>query len=365
MSLFKQTLFKIQRINFVTIARYSVIPTSDQDLFNFKSNFTEEEQIKILNIINEPNSQLSRFKVSQFRIKNIETWKNKKGPFRSLGEILEVEGLGEKLLQKLCEDIVNEKTTDLSSVNISNGKIGRFKHLVTPVIGGNIINNLSSGVGVHLSPTGISWAKLNREENRLVNWNFEVFTSLPKKMSLDETFAQSIDIIKKIPPGDVYIFETNPSLSPQSQTQFSAVSAYTQQLELNAMLLTLLNTSVTHNATLQNPKDDASQKQIENRVFYLKSRIPARLFNTLVGQEKVSAITIIEELLKNGDGPGSSLPTTPVTVEQRLKISFNSQPPAKKELLGQALMLIISFMDLCVYKNPVSIAAMNITRKKK
>lgn len=51
-----------------------------------------------------------------------------------------MEGLGEKLLQKLCEDIVNEKTTDLSSVNISNGKIGRFKHLVTPVIGGNIIN---------------------------------------------------------------------------------------------------------------------------------------------------------------------------------------------------------------------------------
>ncbi|CAG9854471.1 unnamed protein product [Phyllotreta striolata] len=371
MSIIQKSLFKIPKIRL--LAKYS----SNHDLLQFRSNFTEEQKMRVLNTLNASDAeQLSRYQVSQFRIKNIECWKSKRGPFQSLGEVLEVEGLGEKLLLKLCEDILNDDNND-NAVKITkntNVKITkRYRNLVSPVINGNILNNFKSAVGVHLSPIGISWAKINKENNNLVDWNFQGFSSLPNKMLLDETFQQvielyfnSLDIVEKIPPGDLYIFETHPKLSPSGQTQNSAISAYAQQIELNAMLMALLNTNENRNVTLEKwPKDNEKDKKnclIENRVFYLKSRTPARLFKTLVGQERVSAISIIQQLLDNNDN--FSLPCTPVAVEPKLKTLFNAQISTNKELLGQALMLIISFMDLCVYKNPLALNSVSNQNKK-
>lgn len=49
---------------------------------------------------------LIRFNISQNKIKNLNSWKNKKGPFRSLSDILEVEGLSIKILEKICINII-------------------------------------------------------------------------------------------------------------------------------------------------------------------------------------------------------------------------------------------------------------------
>lgn len=40
------------------------------------------------------------------RIKKLESWKNRKGPFKSIFDILEVEGLGMKNFERLCESII-------------------------------------------------------------------------------------------------------------------------------------------------------------------------------------------------------------------------------------------------------------------
>lgn len=364
----KAFIANFTKVNIIQVAKYSVSSTNDANSFYFKSNFSEEQQIKILNTLNDSNTNhLSRFHVPQNRIKNIHAWKNKKGPFRSLHEVLEVDGLGEKLLHRICEDIINEKydnTRDPTELSKNNVKNKRQKQIVIPPINGLILNKLTSAVGVHLSPIGISWAKLSQEQNKLVSWNFDSFCNLPKKMMPNDNFDTVINIIRKIPSSDVYIFETSPSMGPQSQT---STSAYAQQLELSAMLFALLNTSVHHNVTLRNVNDTntPSPTSIENRVFYLKSRLSARLFSTLVGQEKVAAVTTINELLNNNIETGKpSLPCTKILVEQQLKNAFNSQTPGNKELLGQSLMLVITFMDLCVYKNPAALDAVFSTSKK-
>ncbi|XP_050517269.1 transcription elongation factor, mitochondrial [Diabrotica virgifera virgifera] len=366
----KATLLNVvTRLPTIQLAKYSVSSSKNVETFNFRSNFTEDEQTKILNVVNDSDTNvLSKFHIPQNRIKSIESWKNKKGPFRSLSEILEVDGLGEKMLHKMCEDIMKcDKPIDQLAVNNNNGKNKRNKQIVLPPINGSIINNLSTAVGIHLSPIGISWAKISKENNKLISWNYDNFSCLPNKLLPNETFDKTIQIVRKIPPSDVYVFESSPSMGPQASTSVSLASSYNQQLELNAMLLALLNTSVNHNITLQSVtnRDNPSTTTIENRVFYLKSRISARLFKTLVGQEKVAAVTTINQLLQsNEDLENSSLPCTPITVEQQLKNAFSSQSPANKELLGQALMLVITFMDLCIYKNPCSLATVYSTNRK-
>lgn len=54
-----------------------------------------------------------RFNVPQNRIKRLSTWKKKQGPFQKLTDVLEVDGLSVKVLEKLCEDIITNKTNIL------------------------------------------------------------------------------------------------------------------------------------------------------------------------------------------------------------------------------------------------------------
>lgn len=73
------------------------------------------------------------------------------------------------------------------------------------------------------------------------------------------------------------------------------------------------------------------------------------MFGTLVGQERVSSVNKITNLLNNTIDP--SQPYSSVTLEEELKKQFLGYSAIKKELLAQPLMLAITFMDICVKKN--------------
>lgn len=70
----------------------------------------------------------------------METWKNKKGPFRSLNDVLEVDGLGEKVLEKICENIINDNVNDQTLIKKNNVINKRIKQLVSPPLPTNLIN---------------------------------------------------------------------------------------------------------------------------------------------------------------------------------------------------------------------------------
>lgn len=78
----------------------------------------------------------------------------------------------------------------------------------------------------------------------------------------------------------------------------------------------------------------------------------SRLFGTLVGQEKVSALNSITSILDK-----SSIFCGTVNLDERIKQNYLSQSSINKELLGQSLMLAITFMELCIHKNENSIKA--------
>ncbi|XP_074028227.1 transcription elongation factor, mitochondrial isoform X2 [Leptinotarsa decemlineata] len=343
--------------------KYSITSKESTNGLYFESKITQEESTKVLNTLNESDPiQLSRYKISQSKIKDIEKWKNKKGPFHSLGDILEIDGFSENMLNTICKNIINENIVDnnTSSKSKSVTASKRVKHIVTPPLNG-LAEELNSATGIHLSPIGISWARLSLEGNKLTKWSYEDFSSIPKKMLPTEIFLQAIDVVKRIPPSDVYIFESTEPLSPTRQV--ATVSSFHQQIALTSMLLALLNTSMNHNASLRNVgKDNTVQSIAKNRVFFLKPKLPARLFETLIGKEKVSTLSVVNELMQNYGGLEWKLKCEPITVEEALKNSFSSYSSSNKELMGQALLLVVSFMNLCVLKNPKSLKAVNYNK---
>lgn len=188
-----------------------------------------------------------------------------------------------------------------------------------------------------------------------------------------------MDILRKLPTGDVYVLEAQKNLNSQSQ---AVTVSYNHQQELISMLLALINTSPAHNPTVD--RDVESQLCFcENKVHFLRSKVPARyviflnsqklslifypsdplnaflsrLFKTLVGTERVSATSTVKTLLENMENPGEPLPCTRITADKHLKDMYYEIPAMHRDLLGQSLLLVTSFMDLCIYKNPVSLKA--------
>lgn len=160
-------------------------------------------------------------------------------------------------------------------------------------------------------------------------------------------------------------------MNPQQQKQTVAV-ALNQQIILTTMLLALINTSILHNP-------DTAIDSSSNIVYFLRSKVPARyvflikkkvrlmihfrLFKTLLGNEKISSNSVISDLL-NSSISKNALPCTAITTDLHLKEWYFHQSAANQDLLGQSLLLVMAFMNLCVYKNPKSLKALTLSVKR-
>lgn len=323
-----------------------------------------KQSARILKVLNDSNpEELSKYNVSLVHIQKLVNWKSQRGPFKNFNDILGIEGFEENTLKEICQSITC--SYDARDVQSPQARISkRIKNLVTPEMHIKTLSTLKSVVAIHLEPIGIGWARLDKQNNAVTSWTCDDFGSLPPKVIPVDTFNLAINILRKTPPGDVYIFETINNLAPQAQAKQTSLATYNQKIELISMLLALINTSVIHNTSLQKLGDDDRLQTIDNRVFFLRSNIPARLFGTLIGSERVSSVTAINRLLK-ADLLDSHLPYTPVLFDGTLKKTFFNQTSTKKELLAQALMLGVSFMDLYIRKKLQSCDALNFNNRKR
>lgn len=81
---------------------------------------------------------------------------------------------------------------------------------------------------------------------------------------------QAVKILQFIPPADIYILESKHNAGTNKSS--TKMNPYSHQLELTSMLLALINTSEKHN----DENKATSTKQYPNKVYYLRSQLPAR-----------------------------------------------------------------------------------------
>lgn len=157
---------------------------------------------------------------------------------------------------------------------------------------------MTSAVGIYLYATGISWAKIKREHNVLTDWNNNDFNLQNKKLTPVDAlhlvciFVYSlnsqvifflrfkvVEISNKIPPSDLYIFETPIAVTPVAQQSSISVNAYVQKMQLLSMLITILSTSPKHNSSYveqQQLSEKSKNFCLTQKVHFLRHRLPAR-----------------------------------------------------------------------------------------
>lgn len=100
-----------------------------------------------------------------------------------------------------------------------------------------------------------------------------------------------------------------------------------------------------------------SDGEHNNRVLFLKLRLPAKLFGLLVGNEVVSSTKIVNEILSDNSPPRFS----PLLCSDSLKSQYFSRNRIEQEIVGYSFMTAITFSELMIRKNKKCLDFLNIT----
>lgn len=306
----------------------------------FPCAYSEEETRKILSTLNEQDvEELYKYNISKYRLKKIEGWRKKFGSFMSLDQVLELDGFGITVLRKFYDSIVDSpKNTEVAEQKALKKDV----KFTTPIFPVNVIPKVQTCVSLYVGLDYVTWAKFKvarDEPTILTGWNsFEI---CDRKLHVSELIRNVTQINQLVPEADVYVVE-NPAVA-QTVAMGSATQTNinVQKSQLIAMIMLMLSNRVSEHA------------EIVPNVYFLKQYTSARLFGIFVGNERVSADTVVRSLMERQIGPNEESVKhvqSKVVIPSGLKVLYEENDSAEREFLGQSMLLGLSFLRLCVFK---------------
>lgn len=308
----------------------------------FPCTYTEEETRKILDTINENDvEQLYKYNITKYRLKRIEGWRKKFGRFMSLDQVLELDGFGITVLRKFYDSIVH---TPAASEELTQKVAKKDIKFTTPVFPVNLVPKVQSCVSLYVGLDFVTWAKFKVVKDQptvLTGWNS--FQIVDRKLHVSELIRNVTQLNQLIPEADVYVVE-NPAVA-QTVAMGSAVQTNinVQRSQLIAMIMLSLSSR-----SVEDPDIAGSN------VFFFKQYASARLFGIFVGNERVSADSVVRSLMDRQVGPNEEAEIeqgqSKLSIPSGLKVVYEENDNAEREFLGQAVLLGLSFLRLCVFK---------------
>ncbi|XP_030385720.1 uncharacterized protein LOC115632630 [Scaptodrosophila lebanonensis] len=324
--------------------------------------YTNEERSQILKIVNENDAdQLLGYDITKARANKLETWKARNGPLRELSDIFYVEGFGLKVANKFYKSLLQ---LPVKRVIVPRARTAPF---ITPSLDEAGRQQLSSSTAVRIGVSSISWSRLELASDKrspctLTHWQHHELND--KKLHLAELAQRCLYVAHQIHVADCYILE-NPQMAQASSNPGSIdqQNVNIQKAQVTAMLSYALMARAFSNKPQTN-------------LFYMRRFLTARLFNHLVGTERVSSEdTIIAMMrtfynlhdqsdeLEHPNKLATQNLRAQVQFPEHLRNMFAKQERHHRELLGQSFLLNLAFVRLVLLQDEASLAV--VTRSSK
>lgn len=307
-----------------------------------ESKYTDEQKEKILKTINDNKEDaLSQFDITKSRLKNFSKWKDDMGEIRSISDIELIQGFTERTATKFFDSILEGKTKTTNNIR---GQI------LNPHLRANLINESKTVLAVYTTVNSVCWSLIDKEEYKLLEWQYHSMEHKEgKKLQMSDIMATAWQVTTLLPKSDLYVMKSEPTTlraagSDPNNPKILAVNL--QKSQLISMMVALLN---ARNHTENVVEMEGDSNKLTQRVFFLRSTLPFKLFGTLVGNERVSSDQTIEALLPTYTQKCTK--KTHVYIPHDIVKSYKSRVELEKDMLGRCLFLALTFMDLCIYKH--------------
>ncbi|KAL9902345.1 uncharacterized protein LOC119632098 [Glossina fuscipes] len=341
---------------------------------NQNVKYTDEEKEKILKIINNGNiDDLLSYDISKVRANKLISWLKQNGALKDLNDILNIEGFGAKSVIKFYQSLLNEKDAEMRKSKYS---LKLSKSFITPKM--DIIQrlNIKSCVAVRIGINHLAWARLElppvRTETPTVLTHWQQHDVVEKKLHLSELVQRCLYANHLIPTGDCYILENPPSVQasnkPSNVEQKNVNIQKAQIIAMMGLALALRNQLNWGDVR----SDDSKNPLTLTNVFYMRRFLSARLFNYLVGTERVSSEKTVINMMRtyynvdelHRDSKDFLTIRNNVQFPADLREMFSSASPSNRDLLSQALLLNLTFVRLILFEDKESIATVTGLNRK-
>ncbi|XP_026733631.1 uncharacterized protein LOC113497972 isoform X2 [Trichoplusia ni] len=317
------------------------------------SKYNDVEREKILQVINDSDvTNLSSYEVSKANIKNFSQWKSSNGKLKTLSDIEYVEGFSEKSAKKLFNSILGGPAKQKKVANKIKGQI------LQPALSESVRKDCKSVLTVYITVNSVTWTMIDRNNYEVQEWKYYgIDYPDGKKFQITDILDIAWRVTRQLPEADMYVMKaeaTTLRAAGSDPNNPKVIAVNLQKAQMVAMIVALIN---ARSHTEEHESEDAAKDALNQRVYFLRPTLPYRLYGTLVGNERVSTDQTVEILLKelNEISPNQSHAYIP----DHLQSMFRSQKDLQKDMLGHCLLLSLTFMDLCIYRNQERIAKLS------
>lgn len=216
---------------------------------------------------------------------------------------------------------------------------------------------IQSSIGVRIGVTSVSWARMEIGSKdapcRLTSWQYHELND--KKMHLAQLAQRCLYVTHQIPQADCYVLE-----SPQMAQVSSNPGSIDQQ---NVNIQKAQVSAIISYALMSRMYTDDNKTK---NVYYMRRFLTARLFNHLVGTERVTSEDTILAMMRDHNYLENQMPDAQ-TVRMPLQVHFpvnlrelfSQLARHQRDFLGQAFLLNLAFVRLVLLKDPTSITSVS------
>ncbi|XP_055371891.1 transcription elongation factor, mitochondrial isoform X2 [Condylostylus longicornis] len=331
--------------------------------------FNQNDEESVLNVINNSTEkELISLGIAKTRSQRIVAWREVNGQFKNMNDLISINGIGIKIVEKLAHQILNPKCEDRN--NFENGKkktkVGMQYSI--PPIPESLRMHMKTCLSLYIGVSTISWTRFELNVSdlcTLTHWN--CIDILHKKMHVNDLVEQCLVLINEIPDSDCYVLE-NPKVAQMAQP------GSPPQININiqkSQIIAIISYGLRNRKWVENNRN-LSSKSFPN-LFFLKRYLHSRLFDTLIGSESVTTSEVILKLIKNhynvanisSETCSTNIEHSTTNVESKVSIPqdftkrFQNLDGVKREFLGQSILLALTFIRLCILRCPGSIEKLN------
>ncbi|KAK4321192.1 hypothetical protein Pmani_007997 [Petrolisthes manimaculis] len=266
------------------------------DLSTYTFPYTTDEQTHILTRVNQITAdELSRLKLTKRVIQRIVRSKTKVGNYRELPELLNIDGLGVRDVESLCDALLYTVCQQQESHNepeLLRSSILK-KRLIKPRLSSEALQRVETVVGLNVTAGFLGWANIHRS-GVIQNLDTVPLLTSGSRYDLPRIYDRVMEVGEGIPKADVYVWEEGNSTGHLIKAPHSTLIIALQLAQIRGMLTVLLE------SRCEVEKHNDRNTKNTNLIF-MKDFLVPRLFKLQRGEERQSPLSLSDKLMEGRD----------------------------------------------------------------
>lgn len=313
------------------------------DIKKYRFPYSNEERNLILKILNTATQQdLICLKITKSLSNKLISHRYKTGKISQLYDLLDIDGMGIKSSEKLCNYILKDKLQDKVKTlnetkkveNSDEEQLVYKKRLVKPKVPHQVVQNYETFVAVTANIGFISWCHFDHDGS-VINMDCHELLNPSVRLDAHRLYEKVLSIRNKIPEASFHVWEEKATSGHLQGATLGTILVALQLAQIRGILMALLD--------VRNTSSEFGS------LYHLREFLVNRLFKLQVGSERISGLSLADRMVEGEE----LLEWLPPLVFQENDVQqkyLNAERTIRREM-ASSLFVAVAFHQTVLQRN--------------